>query len=105
MTLDLDQIERINTAGDRYGHITPGVVVELIAEVRRLRAELNSFVTACGEMNQEVCELREDAERYRWAISLEDNVEQLYAAVVSCGPDMPGSINIEIDAHRAKEPK
>ena len=37
MTLDLDQIERINNAGDRYGHITPGVVAELCAEVRRLR--------------------------------------------------------------------
>lgn len=34
---DLDELDRINNAGDRYGHITPGVVAELIAEVRRLR--------------------------------------------------------------------
>jgi len=108
MTLDLDQIERINNAGDRYGHITPGVVAELCAEVRRLRerregpgspaarfsyllhelealfpgvvnpvlsdppetklidavrqlrAELNGFTTACGEMNVEVVGLREE---------------------------------------------
>ncbi|WP_129112328.1 hypothetical protein [Burkholderia pseudomallei] len=57
--------------------VTPDVVAELLAEVRRLR---------------------EDAERYRWAISLEDNVETLYAAVISCGPSDTKSINIEIDA-------
>lgn len=43
--IDIDELERINNAGDRYGHITPGVVAELITEVRALR---------------------EDAERYRW---------------------------------------
>lgn len=39
MRHDLDELSRLNTAGDRYGHITPGVVAELIAEVRRLREE------------------------------------------------------------------
>lgn len=43
--IDLDQLERIVRGGDRYGHNTPGVTLDLIAEVRRLR---------------------EDAERYRW---------------------------------------
>lgn len=33
----LDELSRLNNAGDRYGHITPGVVAELIAEMRRLR--------------------------------------------------------------------
>lgn len=37
MRLELEELERINAAGDRYGHITPGVVAELIAEVRNLR--------------------------------------------------------------------
>jgi len=37
--IDLDELSRLNNAGDRYGHITPGVVAELIAEVRRLREE------------------------------------------------------------------
>ena len=40
--IDIDELERINNAGDRYGHITPGVVAELIAEVRRMRALLNN---------------------------------------------------------------
>jgi len=40
--IELDQIERINNAGDRYGHITPGVIAELIAEVRRLREVLST---------------------------------------------------------------
>lgn len=44
MILDLDQLERINTAGDRYGHITPGVVAELCAEVRRLTEALSTPV-------------------------------------------------------------
>ncbi|HGL4258673.1 TPA: hypothetical protein ACKE3D_002359 [Burkholderia dolosa] len=44
---------------------------------------------------------RRDAERYRWAIALEDNAETLYAAVISCGPRCTESINIEIDAARA----
>lgn len=39
MRYTLDEIERINNAGDRYGHITPGVVAELCAEVRRLRED------------------------------------------------------------------
>lgn len=159
MTIDLDQLERIVKAGDRYGHNTPAVTLELIAEVRRLQEEnmlcrnaiedAVDMVDVCAEANDDdhsqgalratkrllseaICKacprllmerpegqklyglhwrelreeneaLRADAERYRWAISLEDNVEQLYAAVISCGPDMPGSINIEIDAHRAKD--
>ncbi|MDN8081219.1 hypothetical protein QZN30_17790 [Burkholderia multivorans] len=44
---------------------------------------------------------KRDAERYRWAIALEDNAETLYAAVISCGPRCTESINIEIDAARA----
>jgi len=43
--IDVEELERIVKAGDRYGHNTPGVTLELIAEVRALR---------------------EDAERYRW---------------------------------------
>jgi hypothetical protein len=62
--------------------VTPDVVTELIAEVRRLR---------------------EDAQRYRWAIALEDNAETLYAAVVSCGPSDIKNINIEIDAAIAQQ--
>ena len=37
--IDIDEWDRINRAGDRYGHITPGVVAELIAEVRAWRNE------------------------------------------------------------------
>lgn len=40
---DIDELDRINNAGDRYGHITPGVVAELIAEVRRLREDAERF--------------------------------------------------------------
>lgn len=39
---DIEELERIVRAGDRYGHNTPGVTLELIAEVRRLRALLNN---------------------------------------------------------------
>lgn len=41
--IDLDELSRINTAGDRYGHITPGVVAELIGEVRRLREDRDRY--------------------------------------------------------------
>lgn len=61
------------------GAVSPANVLALIAEVRALR---------------------EDAERYRRAIALEDNVEALYGAVVSCGPSARESINIEVDAAR-----
>lgn len=60
---------------------TPDVALELIAEVRRLRA---------------------DAERYQWAISREDRAEELYGAVLSNCPDCT-AINAEIDGVRAKE--
>jgi len=49
------------------------------------------------------CErLREDAERYRWAIAYEDNSETLLAAVMNNAPDKK-AISAEIDAERAKE--
>jgi hypothetical protein len=38
--IDIDELERIAKAGDRYGHNTSGVTLELIAEVRRLRERL-----------------------------------------------------------------
>jgi hypothetical protein len=37
--IDIDELERIIKAGDRYGHVTPGRVLELIAELRQVRAE------------------------------------------------------------------
>ena len=40
--IDIDEIERIAKAGDLYGHNTPSVTLELIAEVRRLRTLLNN---------------------------------------------------------------
>lgn len=43
--IDLDELDRINNAGDRYGHITPGVVAELIAEVRKLREDADRWQT------------------------------------------------------------
>ncbi|HDR9497066.1 TPA: hypothetical protein QDC06_000253 [Burkholderia cepacia] len=46
---------------------------------------------------------KRDAERYRWAVALEDNAETLYAAVVSCGPRETKHINIEIDSAIALE--
>lgn len=39
---------------------TPNVILELVAELRRLRAEINDFTTSYGDMNQEVVQLRED---------------------------------------------
>jgi hypothetical protein len=63
--------------------------------------EVGSFLSDEGQ------EYREDAERYRWATSLEDNAETLYSAVMSCGPKAVKEINIEIDAaiDAAKETK
>ncbi|NPT59078.1 hypothetical protein [Paraburkholderia elongata] len=45
--IDLDELDRINRAGDRYGHITPGKVAELIAEVRRLREDKARLDAGC----------------------------------------------------------
>jgi hypothetical protein len=59
----------------------PAAILALIAEVRALR---------------------EDAERYRWAIAYEDNAEMLLAAVMNNAPDKK-AISAEIDAERAKE--
>jgi hypothetical protein len=63
MSLDLDEIQRIAEAGDSYGHISPALALELVAEVRKLRAQIYADTTALGEMNQELCELRKDKER------------------------------------------
>jgi hypothetical protein len=53
-------------------------------------------------LEAEVRALREDAERYRWAIAYEDNSETLLAAVMNNAPDKT-AISAEIDAARAKE--
>lgn len=45
--IDLDELDRMLDAGDRFGHAaSPAVVRELIAEVRRLRAENESLSLA-----------------------------------------------------------
>ncbi|HEX7911764.1 MAG TPA: hypothetical protein VF534_27235 [Paraburkholderia sp.] len=54
--LDIEELARINLAGDLYGHITPRVVGELIAEVRRLNnaeALILSYVAALLSNNVE----------------------------------------------------
>lgn len=180
MRYELDELDRINRAGDRYGHITPGVLAELIEEVRRLReairlqanavhtamdantrassirlelaeqaraesspevlaseramnamlteenealrAELNGFTTAHGDLNQEVVRLREDAERYLWLRNRTRGQATLGTAgtglpapaqwfefpiVIPLGNIMKGSVaehlDEAIDAVRAKE--
>jgi hypothetical protein len=45
----------------------------LTAELRKLRAELNDFTTAAGEMNAEVVRLRGDAERWRTEMALRND--------------------------------
>jgi hypothetical protein len=53
-------------------------------------------------LEAEVQALRDDAERYRWAIAYEDNTETLLAAVMNNAPDKK-AISSEVDAERAKE--
>jgi hypothetical protein len=44
MNIDINEIERIAKAGDPWGYAaTPANVLELIAEVRRLREEIVAF--------------------------------------------------------------
>lgn len=50
MRYEIDELDRINKAGDRYGHITAGIVAELIEEVRRLREENASLLKAGEEI-------------------------------------------------------
>ena len=100
LTHDIDELDRINRAGDRYGHITPEVVAELIAEVRRLR---------------------EDRERYQWLANRvlgadygdndapgEQNGWRIVHDLLGNGDRQPAfmygpSIDAAIDAARAKE--
>lgn len=37
--IDIDEMERIVKAGDRYGHFAQGAILALIAEVRALRED------------------------------------------------------------------
>jgi ribosomal protein L16 Arg81 hydroxylase len=53
--IDIDRIEGLIG----YSKIPDDWISEMIAELRKLRAELNDFTTAAGEMNQEVVRLRE----------------------------------------------
>ncbi|MEI7296619.1 hypothetical protein WCQ02_31135 [Paraburkholderia tropica] len=86
MTIDIDEIERIAKAGDPWGYAaTPANVLELIAEVRRLRAELNDFITDCGDLNQEVVRLREENAVCRNAI--EDAVDMVDACASTYDDD------------------
>jgi hypothetical protein len=75
--IDIDKIERLLQAGVSHS----ADIAALIAEARALR---------------------EDAERYRWAIAYEDNTEMLLAAVMNNAPNKK-AISAEIDAERAKE--
>lgn len=108
---------------------TPDVARELIAEVRALRERRDGPGTPSARMTYLHAELdkrfpdavnpvlsdppepkylaaidalKEDAERYRWAISLEDNAESLYAAVMNNAPSIE-EIGSEIDAYRTGE--
>lgn len=45
--IDLDELERIVKSGDRYGHNTPGVTLELIDEVRALREDKDRLDSGC----------------------------------------------------------
>jgi hypothetical protein len=45
--IDIDDLERIVKAGDRYGYVTPGRTLELIAEVRSLREFHGFFANRC----------------------------------------------------------
>lgn len=56
---DQFQVERTANA-DLIASCNPAVILELVAEVRRLRAEVHDFTTSYGDMNQEVVQLRED---------------------------------------------
>jgi hypothetical protein len=66
-----------------------------------LSAKCALLAASLGQEEKRSAELERDAGRYRWSIALEDNAEQLYAAVMSCGPKAHESIGIEIDAHIA----
>jgi hypothetical protein len=61
------------------------------------------FIAAIDELIAEVRRLQEDADRYRWAISREDNAESLYAAVMNNAPEAD-AIGAEIDAARKEKP-
>lgn len=46
--------------GQYIAAANPTAILKLIAEVQKLRAELNDFTTGYGDLNQEVIQLRED---------------------------------------------
>lgn len=53
MTINLDELERIATAGDPWGYAaTPKNILELVAEVRRLREETDSLMTALADCRE-----------------------------------------------------
>lgn len=80
----------------------PAAVLELIAEVRRLREDLQA-TKLLAHANAEMFKAEKiDGDRYRWAISREDNAEELYGAVICNAPDVE-AINAEIDGLMAKE--
>lgn len=54
--IDIDELERITKAGDRYGHVTLGRVLELIAEVRRLREEVQLLTATQAACDNGSCE-------------------------------------------------
>ncbi|WP_321905147.1 hypothetical protein [Paraburkholderia tropica] len=66
--IDIDKLEELAKAattglpGDRIQFSLavwdPAAILKLIAEMRRLRTEINDFTTQCGELNEEVVRLR-----------------------------------------------
>ncbi|WP_430229326.1 ead/Ea22-like family protein [Paraburkholderia tropica] len=63
----------------------PATILELIAEVRRLRAELNDFISGYGDLNQEVLGLRAENAVCRNAI--EDAVDMVDACASTYDDD------------------
>jgi hypothetical protein len=85
--IDLDELERIATAGDPWGYAaTPKNILELVAEVRRLR---------------------EDAERYQWLRRRDLDTIDMGGLFVGLVPDnlVINDIDLDqaIDAALAKE--
>jgi hypothetical protein len=81
--------------------VTPSAILDLCAEVRRLRAEANAFTTISGDLNQEMWSLYDKCERYKALCAAAYQLAGLMNAPVRFLDALSDAANGELEA-RAK---
>lgn len=97
-----ERAERIEALESSQAHLGNALRAQS-DKIQSMALEAMSDAERIQALEAKCAELEKEARRYRWAIALEDNAEELCAAVMNFGPKDAERIGIEIDARIAAQ--